>query len=237
MLDILYKDEHLIAINKPHGLLVHRTGMAADAKEFALQLLRDQLGRTVYPAHRIDRKTGGVLLFALSQEVNSHMQKQFAANQVDKIYHAIVRGNMPEHGIIDYPLKNDQGKVQDAITVYKCLKNCEIPLPFGKFKTSRYSFVEIYPKSGRNHQIRKHFAHIMHPVIGDRPHGCNKQNGLFKSKWDMTTMLLHAYEIQFDHPVTKSRVSISATYQSEFNRMLVLLFNHIAEVDDLNVSK
>ncbi len=223
MLEIIYRDDHLIAINKPHGLLVHRSFIASDASEFAVQLLRDQIGQTVYPVHRLDRKTGGVLLFALSPEVNSQMQQQFAARRVDKTYHAIVRGFPPDAGEIDYPLKKENGEVQDAVTTFETLAKAEIPLPFGKHVTSRYALVKLTPHTGRFHQLRKHMAHIFHPIIGDRPHGCNKQNKLWKEKFGMTTMLLHAGCLQFEHPVSSEKIKISAALQTEFKRALNII--------------
>jgi tRNA pseudouridine65 synthase len=216
MLEIIYRDEHLIAINKPHDLLVHRSSIAADVEEFAMQILRDQIGAKVYPAHRIDRKTGGVLLFALSKEVEKAMQQQFMNNQVHKLYLAIVRGHTPDSGEIDYPLRKENGTLQDAFTAYRTLQRAELPVPLGKHETSRYSLVEAEPTTGRMHQLRKHFAHIFHPIIGDRTHGCNKQNKLFKEKWEMTTMLLHASQLSFAHPLTNEPVTINAELQSKF---------------------
>lgn len=226
-LEILYQNEQLVAINKPHGLAVHRSQYVGEADVYALQELRNQLGQYVYPCHRIDRKTGGVLLFALSKEVDSLMQQQFAANQVKKKYLAIVRGYTEDSGIIDYPLTNEKGKTQEAITEYKTINKVELDIPFGKFKTSRYSLVEVSPQTGRMHQIRKHFAHIDHPIIGDRPHGCNKQNRLFKEQFNMTTMLLHASEMSFNHPLTGKEIIITANLQSEFNRMLTVIINKL----------
>jgi tRNA pseudouridine65 synthase len=202
---------------------VHRSPIAADASEFAVQLLRNQIGQKVYPVHRLDRKTGGVLLFALNEEINRAMQQAFMNKDVTKKYLAIVRGFAPEKGTIDYPLTTEDGKVQDAITHYQKLRHFEIPVPFGKFDTSRYSFVEVNPETGRMHQIRKHFAHIFHPIIGDRPHGCNKQNKLFLEKWNMNTMLLHASELQFIHPVSYEKITIEAGIHSDFERVLGLL--------------
>ena len=223
MLEIIYQDDHLIAINKPHGLLVHRSFIASDASEFAVQLLRDQIGRRVYPAHRLDRKTGGVLLFALSAEVNSAMQQQFAERKVKKTYFAIVRGHTPDSGEIDYPLKREGGGEQDAVTNFETLAKAEIPVPFGKHATSRYSLVKLTPHTGRFHQLRKHMAHIFHPIAGDRPHGCNKQNKLWKEKFGMMTMLLHAGELQFEHPVTGKKMKIEARLQEEFLRVTKIL--------------
>ncbi len=223
MLDILYRDEALIAVNKPHGLLVHRSSIAADTSLFALQLLRDQIGQTVYPAHRLDRKTGGVLLFSLSKSTDALIQPMFAEKEVQKTYWAIVRGFTEDKATIDYPLKKENGTLQEAVTRYQTLARAEIPLPFGKFPTSRYSLVEAYPETGRMHQIRKHFAHIFHPILADRPHGCNKQNKLWKDTFDMDTMMLHAKKLTFKHPITQENIEIEAPLQADFVKTLTIL--------------
>lgn len=219
MLDILYQDDHYVAINKPAGLLVHRSSIARDASEFALQLTRDQLGREVHPVHRLDRKTSGVLLFAFDLDALRKLQATFNEDKVLKRYLALVRGFIPDQGEIDYALVNDKGKVQEARTSYVCLNKYEISRSSGKFPTSRYSYVEVFPKTGRMHQIRKHFAHIFHPIVGDRPHGCNKQNKFFKEEFELHEMLLHAESYSFQHPFKKEEVSINAPLRNEFNRI------------------
>ena len=223
MLDILFRDEHLVAINKPHGLLVHQSSIAADVEEFALQLLRDQIGQWVNPVHRIDRKTGGVLLFAFNKQTEAAMQKQFAENLVKKKYLAIVRGYTPDQEDIDYPLRKENGTLQEAFTSYHTLKRAELDIPLGNHPSSRYSLIEATPSTGRMHQLRKHFSHIFHPIIADRTHGCNKQNRMFKEKWQMDTMLLHASAITFDHPVTNEVIIIEAPLQEEFLRVMGLM--------------
>ncbi|UPZ37570.1 pseudouridine synthase [Sphingobacterium sp. PCS056] len=223
MLEILYQDEDIIAINKPHGLLVHRSSIARDASEFALQLLRDQIGQSVYPAHRLDRKTAGILLFSLNKETDKELQQLFQNQLVDKRYIAVLRGHAPEEMLIDYPLKKDNGVMQEAQTNFKTIAKAELPFPSGKFPTSRYSLVEANPTTGRMHQLRKHFAHIFHPIIGDRPHGCNKQNKFWKENFEMDTMMLHASEITFKHPKTQNIITIQAGLQPEFQRVLTLL--------------
>ncbi|MEN5432902.1 pseudouridine synthase [Sphingobacterium faecium] len=223
MLEILYQDEDIIAINKPHGLLVHRSSIARDASEFALQLLRDQINQTVYPAHRLDRKTAGILLFSLNKDMDKELQQLFQNQQVDKKYLAILRGHAPEEMHIDYPLKKDNGVIQEAQTDFKTIAHTELPFPSGKFPTSRYSLVEANPTTGRMHQLRKHFAHIFHPIIGDRPHGCNKQNKFWKEHFEMDTMMLHASEITFKHPKTQNNIIINAELQPEFKRVLEIL--------------
>jgi tRNA pseudouridine65 synthase len=223
MLEIVYQDDHLIAINKPHGLLVHRSSIANDAKEFALQLLRDQVNRHVSPVHRLDRKTGGLLLFAFEKDVEIAMHQQFQNGLVQKKYLAIVRGYAPDSQDIDYPLAKENGTIQDAFTAFITLKRAELDVAFGKHTTSRYSLVEATPTTGRMHQLRKHFAHIFYPIIGDRKHGCNKQNKLFKEQWEMTTMLLHASELIFKHPVTNEEIRLKAPLQEEFARVMELM--------------
>lgn len=221
--EIIFQDNYLVAINKLPGLLVHRTNIAKDASEFALQLLRDHLEMHVYPCHRLDRKTSGVLLFAKDEATNRMMHHKFSIGGVHKKYLAIVRGHTLENETIDYPLKSEKGILQSAITNYHTLDFSEIDLPYSGQSTSRYSLVEIEPQTGRMHQIRKHFAHILHPIIADRPHGCNKQNRLFKEKWDMTTMMLHAFSLSFEHPAFENRIEILASPFSEFIRTYTFL--------------
>jgi tRNA pseudouridine65 synthase len=220
-LEILFESDDLIAINKPHGLLVHRSRMARDVKEFAVQLLRDQIGQWVYPVHRLDRKTSGVLLFAKSKEVSSEIQMLFQNRQVSKTYKAIVRGFISPAGTIDYAL-TEANKTQDAMTHFRLLEHFEIELASANFPTSRYSLVELKPETGRFHQLRKHMAHILHPIIGDRPHGCNKQNKLWKEQFDMATMMLHAESLKFTR-LRGETVSVNAGQSQQFTSTLNLL--------------
>lgn len=223
-LEILYRDDYLVAVNKPHGLLVHRTKIAGDAEEFVLQILRDQIQAYLYPVHRLDRKTSGVLIFALDKTTAKHLQQQINNQSAQKKYIAIVRGFFPEGKMeLDYPLINDRGKKQEATTVFKLLKHAEIEVPFGKFSTSRYSLIEAQPKTGRMHQIRKHLNHLRYPIIGDRPHGCNKQNKLFKEKWGMTTMMLHAREWQGVHPENNLPLHLQADFSEAFLKVKEIL--------------
>lgn len=223
MLEIIYQDEHLIAINKPHGLLVHQSSIARDATEFALQMLRDQVGMHVSPVHRLDRKTSGILLFALDKVTEIAMHQQFMNNETEKKYLALLRGYTPDQLDIDYPLAKENGTLQESFTAFRTIERAEIEVAFGKFPTSRYSLVEACPKTGRMHQLRRHFSHILHPIIGDRTHGCNKQNKFFTTQWDMNTMLLHASELSFVHPISKKNIYLKAKIHEEFRRMLLMM--------------
>ncbi len=218
-LEIVYEDHELIAINKPHGLLVHRTRIATDATEFAVQLLRDQIGgQHVYPVHRLDRKTSGVLLFAKTQKANQDVQAMFRESATTKTYEAFVRGFTDESGDIDYALEVN-GKTQEAKTSYVRICKYELPMSSSGFETSRYSLLELKPETGRFHQLRKHMAHIRHPIIGDRPHGCNKQNKLWKYRFGMVTMLLHARSLSL-HFSEKNTLQITAKRQQAFEQVL-----------------
>ena len=224
MLEILYQDEYIIAINKPSGLLVHKSFYARDAKIFAIQELRNQIGgQHVYPIHRLDRKTSGVLLFALDKEALKIMNDRFATREVEKKYLAILRGWSPDELTIDYDLTNDDGVKQNAITYFRRLQKAEIELEFNNHPTSRYSLVEAIPETGRMHQLRKHFKHILHPILGSRPHGCNKQNKLWLENFELKGMMLHAHQLVFNHPITNEQIILNATINEEFEKVADIL--------------
>ena len=223
-LEILFESEDLVAVNKPHGLLVHRSHIARDVEEFALQILRDQLNiGFLYPLHRLDRKTSGCLLFAKNNTLVPLIQDLFVEGKVSKTYHAILRGWMEAPMRIDYPVKNDKGILKDAVTLYKGLENYEINVPLGKHPTSRYSRVELKPKTGRFHQLRQHMNHLRHPILGDRPHGCSKQNRLWKHKFGLTEMLLWAKELTFTHPLSQDVVEIHSPPSDTWNKVIHIL--------------
>jgi tRNA pseudouridine65 synthase len=214
VLEIIYEDEDYVAIHKPNGLLVHRTRIAEEKKEFALQLLRDQLGHQVYAVHRLDRGTSGVLLFAKKQEAVSPLVKAFEEKEVDKTYYAIVRGYTLEKDTIDSPIRPDKDHKhkapQDAVTHYERLATIELPIPVGRYSTARYSLVKVSPETGRMHQIRKHFAHIRHYIVGDRRHGDWRHNQMFREQLECPIMLLHSASLAFTHPVLGQRTRITA---------------------------
>ena len=223
MLEILYEDEHLIAINKPSGLLVHRTAIAAEETVFAVQMLRDQIGQRVSPVHRLDRPTSGVLLFSKRDEILPLLKAQFMDRTIEKTYLAIVRG-IPEikKALIDYPLTTERSnKKQEARTFYKVIAETEIPFnTTGRYPTSRYALVELKPETGRTHQIRRHLAHLRHYIIGDKKHGDNKQNHFFEQQFEMGNLLLHAKSLKLTHPLNQESLFIEANTPSHFQKTL-----------------
>ena len=220
MLEIIYQDDNYVAINKPHGLLVHRTKIAEEKTEFALQILRDQIGQRVYPVHRLDRKTAGVLIFGLNSEATKLLAKQFTERTTQKTYFAIVRGFSPEKGTINKPLKSEKGNLQESETHFETIANFTLPIPMGKYPTCRYSFVKIQPKTGRMHQIRRHFNHISHPIIGDYKHGDYRHNQLFIKEFGQNVMYLHASSLSFIHPFEQKEITLNTNFQSSFIKMI-----------------
>ncbi|MDA8100372.1 MAG: pseudouridine synthase [Nitrospiraceae bacterium] len=230
-LPILYQDDHLVAINKPAGLLVHKSSIDRREKEFAMQILRDQLGRWVYPTHRLDKATSGVLLFALDNETARSMMRLFVEGGISKTYLAVVRGFTQETELIDHPLKDewddrldprtDRDKAaRDARTEYRRLATVELPFPVGRYETARYSLISVEPRTGRTHQIRRHMKHIFHPVIGDTTWGDGKQNEFFRETYNCRRMLLHCRVMSFPHPVTGATITIPAGLDGEFTTVL-----------------
>jgi len=227
VLDILYQDEFLVAVNKPSGLFVHRSFMDRDEIYFALQLVRDQIGQYVYPLHRLDRPTSGVLLFGLNQEVARLMGQAFTDKTIKKTYYAITRGHLLGEGLVDYPLKEKLDKLgdkyvdpnkeaQEAKTHYQSLNTATLNEMVGKYDSVRYSLIKLLPVTGRRHQIRRHLAHLRHPIIGDINYGDNKQNPFFNQYFGFKRLMLHARKLAFIHPITNVPIEIQAGFDEQW---------------------
>lgn len=230
MLEIIYQDEFFVAVNKPAGMLVHRSWLDKHETQFVMQTLRDQIGQHVFPLHRLDRPTSGVLIFALSSEVASQVMPMFANHEMEKTYHAIVRGWIEESGRLDYALKVELDKIadkhasqdkeaQEAITDYWPLAKVEVPHSTGKFPTTRYCLMEMKPLTGRKHQLRRHMAHLRHPIVGDTTHGDGKHNKLFREVYYSHRLLLHASSLEFIHPFTNEKLVIKAGIDQTWQRL------------------
>ncbi|WFB49252.1 MULTISPECIES: tRNA pseudouridine(65) synthase TruC [Vibrio] len=211
-------------------MLVHRSWLDKHETQFVMQTLRDQIGQHVFPLHRLDRPTSGVLIFALSSDVASQVMPMFANHEMVKTYHAIVRGWIEEAGRLDYALKVELDKIadkhasqekeaQEAITDYHTLAKAEIPYSTGKFPTTRYCLMELKPLTGRKHQLRRHMAHLRHPIVGDTTHGDGKHNKLFREVYDSHRLLLHASSLEFVHPFTNQTVLIKAKVDDTWQKI------------------
>jgi tRNA pseudouridine65 synthase len=207
-LPILYSDDAIVVVNKPSGLLVHRSPIDRHETRFAVQIVRDQLGRRVYPVHRLDKGTSGVLAFALDRETARSLASAFAGHQVVKTYLAIVRGWPAETGEIDYPLAAVQDEYapspetgpKESRTLFRRLETVELPHRVDRYPTSRYALVELQPDTGRRHQLRRHLAHVSHPIIGDSTYGKGRHNRLFAELFGVQRLLLACVRLEFAHP-------------------------------------
>jgi tRNA pseudouridine65 synthase len=268
VLNILYQDEFMVAVDKPAGLFVHRSYMDRDEIYFALQLVRDQIGQYVYPVHRLDRPTSGVLLFALTKDVATKLSEAFAnkSSQVIigknaeaintqekklskdeeqrtssseddcdlamvKTYYALSRGHLsvPE-GLIKHSLKEKLDKLgdknvspdkpaQSAQSYYQVKQQASLPIKVGKFDSVRYSLIQVRPITGRRHQIRRHLAHLRHPIIGDINYGDNKQNPFFIEHFGFKRLMLIAKSLEFNHPISNERIKISAPFDKQWQQV------------------
>ncbi len=233
-IEILYRDEHLIAVHKPAGMLVHRSPIDRSETVFAMQLTRDTIGRRVYPFHRLDKPTSGLLMFALHPEGARRMTTQLQGRTLRKRYLAVVRGHI-DQGTVDYPLveesdpygdplaRPDKG-AQPAVTDYRCIARTELPYPVGRYPTARYSLVELYPRTGRRHQIRRHMKHLFHPVIGDTTHGDGRHNRFFREHIGCERLLLAAVGVEFRHPFSGETLQIACPLALGFQRVIDALF-------------
>lgn len=225
-MEILFVDDDVVAVNKPAGMLVHRTKMAADVKSgFALQEVRNQIEKKVFPVHRLDRPTSGVLLFALNPESAHLLMNQFDAKTIEKKYRCVVRGYTENSGIINEPLIKENGNIQESQTDFKLIRHFELPIPNNRFNTTRYSMLEVEPKTGRMHQIRRHFAKKRHYLIGDTNYGNLKTNRAFQEYCEIEGLMLHAEQLAFTHPVTKETISVIASLPEKFQKLEVIIDN------------
>lgn len=219
-LPILLHDDHYVAVHKPPNLLVHRSPISRD-RVFLLQQLRDQIGQRVYPIHRLDRATSGVLIFGLHPEAVRRLAHQFEHKQIHKVYQALARGWVDDCGTIDHPMTDEDGngRLQMALTHYRCLHRVELPISVDRYPNSRYCLAEVIPETGRRQQIRKHFRHISHHLIGDTTHGSGKHNRFFREHFGIHRLMLQASVLSFVHPFTETRCTLVARPEEDWMRL------------------
>ncbi len=221
-IDIVFEDETLLAVNKPAGLLVHRSKIAADENDCLLDRLRVRAQSELFLIHRLDRATSGVVLLAKSREVAGALGKQFMARSVDKRYLAVVRGWPESEGSIDYPLSDvrENSPRKPALTDWRVLATCTVAIELGKYPEQRYALVEASPQTGRYRQIRKHFHHLSHHIIGDTSHGRGDHNRLWRMHFGMHRLLLHAWKLFLRHPVDDSTLELVAPVDETWARVI-----------------
>ncbi len=230
-LEIIHQDLDLVVINKPPGLLVHRSKIDRHESRFALQMLRDQIGQHVYPVHRLDKPTSGLLLFALSPDKATQLSDQFTQRKVFKRYLAVVRGYCPENGAIDHALREKHDRItdrraslnkppQEAFTKFRRLAQVEWPEAVDRYPHARYSLVQLEPRTGRKHQLRRHMKHIGHPIIGDAKHGKGIHNRYFARQLNCPRLLLACTGLGFTHPGSGEVLQLQASPGEAFEQIM-----------------
>ena len=234
--DIIYEDEYLAVINKPAGLVVHpgsgiSNGTLANALVFRFNNLSKLNNKAPGIVHRLDKETSGVMLIAKQDEVHVNLSKQFESRLINKVYRSIVWGNIEKTGLINGFIRRDrknrttfrlQSKGRDSETAFKQIDYFD-PL----------SYVELYPKTGRTHQIRVHLKSISNPIICDESYGggvskiksyhIKHANNLKMILQYINRVALHAYSIEFTHPQTNEKNKFFAPIPDDFEYILNIL--------------
>lgn len=224
-LPILYRDDAIVAVHKPSGLLTHKTDLDRHETRFAVQIVRDQIGQRVWPAHRLDKGTSGILIFALDAALAASLGKQFEAGTVGKTYQAIVRGHPAAAGRIDHPLSRQRDTYeglrtadapQEAVTEFRRLATVELAIAVDRYPSSRYALLELNPLTGRKHQLRRHLKHMAHPIIGDATYGKGKHNRMFAEHFGSQRLLLCCTRLEIDHPRDGRRLKMETPPADDF---------------------
>jgi tRNA pseudouridine65 synthase len=228
-LSILHADEAVVAVDKPAGLAAHRSRLVGHDDAYLVDAVREATGRTWYLAHRLDRATSGVTLLAASPAIAAALGAQFMARDVDKVYLAVCRGWLEGTGTIEHPL-DAPGKPEPkpATTHWRALARAELAVALGRYPTQRYTLLEVRPQTGRYRQIRRHFHHVSHHLIGDTSHGRGDHNRLFRQQLGVQRLLLHAWRLGFEHPLARRWLTIEAPLDADWQRVLARFDWHAA---------
>nr|WP_298993133.1 pseudouridine synthase [uncultured Polaribacter sp.] len=218
-LEIIFEDEYILCVNKPNNVLVHHAHLSRNVadEDSLLQLIEAQKALKVYPIHRLDRKTSGIILLAKQKEYVADFQSLFTNNTIQKTYYGVVRGFSPETKIIDSPVKGRDAKVhKDALTELNTLAKITLNIPVKPYDSSRYSLVELLPKTGRMHQLRVHMNKISHPLIGDAKYGDKNHDLMYENQFGFNNLFLHAGQLEFTHPFTNEKLVLKATFPKDW---------------------
>jgi tRNA pseudouridine65 synthase len=225
-LEVLFRDNELLAINKPAALPVHGSRILEGRPDTLLKLARKQEGCLVHAVHRLDRPVSGVILLARNLEVLAEMSRAFENRQVRKCYLAVVRGWPESTGVVSHPLgpPRDERKsgsiAREAVTHYESIARVELPFPVHPYPASRYSLLALYPQTGRRHQLRRHMKHISHHLVGDTTYGRGEHNRLFREQLGCRRLLLHAWSLEFEHPLSRQQICIQASLDIAFQGVI-----------------
>jgi len=217
---VIFEDKYILCVSKPNNKVVHHAHHSRNVAEEVslLQAIESERGFKTYPIHRLDRKTSGIILLAKEKEYVSKFQELFNANTIQKTYFGLVRGFSPESKTIDSPVKGRDAKVhKEALTQLKTLANITLEIPVKPYDSSRYSLVELTPKTGRMHQLRVHTNKISHPLIGDPKYGDKNHNLMFEANFNCKNLFLHAGKLEFIHPFNEEKLLLIADFPKDWS--------------------
>ena len=218
-LEIIYQDNYCLLVTKPNNVLVHHAHHSRNKieEESLIQLIENQFGKRYYPIHRLDRKTSGIILLASKREYVASFQALFTNNEIQKIYYGVVRGFSQEHLIIDSPVKGRDALVyKDAETQLKLLDKIILEIPVKPYKSSRYSLVELKPKTGRMHQLRIHMNKVSTPLINDAKYGDKNHDLMYAKEFGWKNLFLHAGSLEFIHPFTNKKLILKSSFSEDW---------------------
>jgi len=224
MIAILFRDARLLFVDKPSGWLVHRTALDRHESKIVLQAVRDQIGQPVWPLHRLDKGTSGVLAFALDADTAAAMGQRFESGEgLHKRYRAIVRGWPSDELLIDHPLKRlaedmrpDRVSIQQALTGLRTLRRATLPVAQGDHPSLRWAEVELEPQTGRRHQLRRHLKHIAHPILGDSTYGKGAINRAVAALCGEQRLWLHLNSLRFEHPDISRPIEVNSPFPASW---------------------
>lgn len=223
MVEIVYVDADIVVANKPAGLLTHPSKLCPQDSDSLLQQLRKQLGEWVYPVHRLDRATSGIIVMGRSPTTAASLSQAMSQQLIFKTYLAVVRGHLHGQGVINKPLLDaERSKPVPAVTQWSNLACGELPWAVRPYETTRLSLLALRPQTGRMHQIRKHLQSRSHPIIGDRIYGDGAHNRSFAQRTAIKRLLLHAYSLELTHPRHQQRLTLTAPLPLDFASALSL---------------
>lgn len=216
---VIFEDEYILCVCKPNNMLVHHAHHSRNVVEETslLQDVFNERGIKVYPIHRLDRKTSGIILLAKEKDYVSKFQDLFTSNEIEKKYYGIVRGFSPETKVINSPVKGRDANIhKEALTNLQTLAKITLDIPVKPYDSSRYSLVELLPKTGRMHQLRVHANKISHPLIGDPKYGDKNHNLMFEKEFGCSNLFLHAGQLKFNHPFTNEQLILTAEFPKDW---------------------
>jgi len=218
-LEIIYQDNYCLLVTKPNNVLVHHAHHSRNKieEESLIQLIENQFGKRYYPIHRLDRKTSGIILLTSKREYVASFQALFTNNEIQKIYYGVVRGFSQDNKIINSPVKGRDALVyREAETHLNCLDKIELNIPVKPYDSSRYSLVELRPKTGRMHQLRIHMNKVSTPLINDAKYGDKNHDLMYAKQFGWKNLFLHAGSLEFIHPFTNKKLILKSSFSEDW---------------------